>query len=148
MTNPISLSKEYYIVRTDEADFAALDVTKRQERSLHEITAPAKKAGDYANTLAPYIALQAATFLALNYLRVFTVLSYLNWSLTTYGVPALAAVGADKLAQKMQPVTDTVGTIAGSTVRNVTACAQYAMLNQQDRYYAPSIKQVFSAVNA
>jgi len=144
----VKISQNYQLITAEEVAQAVQEVAAQQAATLAKIVDPSKSAGQAAQAVAPYIVVNALALTMMSYVRAFTLLSYLNWSVTTYGVPALVSSGATKTADAVQPAKDAIGTVANVATRNIVACAQFACQSKQDAYFGPSFVQTIKAINA
>jgi hypothetical protein len=131
---------------TNEATAAYEQVQKSTLEEAQKKLHVAEKAGAYAQSIAPFVAAQAIAFLALSYLRVFSVLSFLNCNMTSYAVPALVSAGATKLADRVEPIQEAIASTAGRVTKAAVTGYQLATMPMQQRTLVGGYSQILTAI--
>jgi len=144
---PHRVSAGYDHISKEEADLCATQCNHQNQALKQGIVTSAQQAGDYASLIAPTLVAHALALTLMSYFQVFRILSFLNWKVSSYAIPAAVAIGADRLSNQLQPVTNMIGTVANVAIRNGTACAQIAWRSENDRYIGPSAFEILRAVN-
>jgi hypothetical protein len=132
MASPVY--RGFQILEREEVSVARAAHEAARSQSTKKIERAAS-IGEEAKAYAPMVLTNLVAMAVLSYLHAFTLIHWLNCRVTTYAIPAAASYAAGELADKIQPVMNAVGCVAGFTARNTM---ELATVSAYDRYLTVS----------